>query len=100
VWVVGGFWVLGLFIDDIDGVGTTSGPLSAPAVIPVPPTTSDPMTYTFTFNIPANSVTDGVYQLTAVINHSPDGNPANLTEMVGFAESGPVKYTTTIAESN
>ena len=45
-------------------------------------------------------VTDGVYQLTAVINHSPDGNPANLTEIVGFAESGPVKYTTTIAESN
>ena len=42
----------------------------------------------------------GVYQLTAVINHSPDGNPAHLTEMVGFAESGPVKFTTTPDESN
>ena len=58
------------------------------------------MTYTYTFDVAANSVTDGVYQLTAVINHSPDGNPAHLTEMVGFAESGPVKFTTTTAESN
>jgi hypothetical protein len=99
VWVVGGFWVLGLFIDDIDGVGQTSGQLGA-ATIPVPPTVSDPMPYSFTFDVPGNSVTDGVYQLTLVINHSPDGNPNNLTEMVGFAESGPVKFTTTIAESN
>jgi hypothetical protein len=37
VWVVGGYWVLGLFIDDIDGVGQTSGPLSPPVIIPVPP---------------------------------------------------------------
>jgi len=58
------------------------------------------MPYSFTFNVPGSSVTDGVYQLTLVINHSPDGNPNNLTEMVGFAESGPVKFTTTIAESN
>lgn len=100
VWVVGGYWCLGLFIDDIDGVGTTSGPLSTPAPFAVPPTTSDPMTYTYTFDVPANSVTEGVYQLTAVINHSPDGDPNNLTEMVGFAESGPVKFTTTTAESN
>lgn len=99
VWVVGGFWILGLFIDDMDGVGQTSGQLGT-ATIPVPPTTSDPMAYSFVFNVPGNSVTDGVYQLTVVINHSPDGNPNNLTEMVGFAESGPVKYTTTIAESN
>jgi hypothetical protein len=99
VWVVGGSWHLGLFIDDIDGVGQTSGQLSA-AIIPVPPTTSDPMPYVFTFNVAANTVTDGVYQLTAVINHSPDGNPAHLTEMVGFAESGPVKFTTTPDESN
>jgi hypothetical protein len=92
-------WVVGLFIDDIDGVGQTSGQLGA-ATIPVPPTVSDPMPYSFTFDVPGNSVTDGVYQLTLVINHSPDGNPNNLTEMVGFAESGPVKFTTTIAESN
>jgi hypothetical protein len=100
VWIVGGFWHLGLFIDDIDGVGTTSGPISSPAPIPVPPTTSDPMKYVYTFDIPANTVTPGVYQLTAVINHSPDGNPAHLTEMVGFAESGPVKFTSTPDESN
>jgi hypothetical protein len=99
VWTVGGYWVLGLYIDDIDGVGTTSGPLAPQVVVPVPPTTSDPMSYTYTFNIAANSVTDGVYQLTAVINHSSDANPAHLTEMVGFAESGPVKFTTITAET-
>jgi hypothetical protein len=101
VWVVGGFWHLGLFIDDIDGVGPTSGPLVTPTpIIPVPPTTSDPMPYSFTFNVPGGTVADGVYQLTVVINHSPDGNPGHLTEMVGFAESGPVMFATTPDESN
>jgi hypothetical protein len=100
VWTVGGYWHLGLFIANIDGAGPTTGSLSSPAPFPVPPTSSDPMDYAYTFNIPANAVKPGVYQLTAVINHSPDGNPAHLTEMVGFAESGPVKVTETPDESN
>lgn len=99
VWVVGGYWVLTLYINAIDGVGTTKGALDT-ATFPVPPTTSDPMKYNHTFNVAANSVTEGVYELTVVINHSPDGDPKNLTEMGGFAESGPVKFTKTKAETD
>ena len=53
------------------------------------------------FDVPANSVAAGVYQLVVTINHSPQGGPlGKLTEMVGFAESTPVKFTSTPAESN
>jgi hypothetical protein len=58
------------------------------------------MKYSFTFNIAGNSVTEGVYHLTVVINHSADGNPAHFTEMAGFAESGPLQFTFMTAESN
>src|ERR1051326_2552047 len=48
--------------------------LEPPPPIPMPATTSDPMKYSFTFNLAGNSVTEGVYHLTVVINHSADGN--------------------------
>jgi len=99
VWVVGGYWHVSLYLDDI-GVGSSSGQLAAPPPIPMPPTTSDPMQYSFTFNLAGNSVTEGVYHLTVVINHSADGNPAHFTEMAGFAESGPLQFTVMTAESN
>ncbi len=57
---IGGTWWVALFIDDIDGVGATSGALGAAAQIPVNGCQAD---YTTTFNIPANSVSPGVYQL-------------------------------------
>jgi hypothetical protein len=99
VWIVGGTWELALYIDDIDGVGPTSG-LLASANIPVT-VSSDPMKYSQTFTIPAKTVQPGVYQLVVTINHSPAGGPVGkLTEMVGFAESTPVKFTSTLAESN
>jgi hypothetical protein len=50
---------------------------------------------------PARSaVRTGVYKLTATINHSPSGNPAQLDEMFGFAESTPIQITDPVIESN
>jgi hypothetical protein len=42
----------------------------------------------------------GVYKLTATINHSPTGNPAQLDEMFGFAESTPIQITDPVIESS
>ena len=99
VWVTGGTWEVALYIDDIDGVGPTSG-LLASTTIPVN-ISSDPQPFSVRFDVPANSVAAGVYQLVVTINHSPQGGPlGKLTEMVGFAESTPVKFTSTPAESN
>src|SRR5260370_28935944 len=66
--------------------------------IPVAPTL-----LTYTFQVPPNKVREGIYRLTAVINHTPAGAPPNstsYTQMAGFAESSPVQFTTTPAESN
>jgi hypothetical protein len=94
---IGGTWWVALFIDDIDGVGTTSGPLGATQQIAVNGCQAD---YSTTFSIPANSVTAGVYQLVVTINHTPqnDTDPNDLTENVGFAESQPIKFTPVVAE--
>ena len=94
---IGGTWQVALFIDDIDGVGTTAGALGTPAQIPVNGCQAD---YNTTFSIPANSVTTGVYQLVVTINHTPenDPNPNDLTENVGFAQSQPVKFTPVVKE--
>ena len=40
----------------------------------------------------------GIYKLTAVINHSPTGDPNQLTEMFGFAESTPIDIRQTVVE--
>ena len=97
--VVGGFWRVQLFIDDIDGIGPTHGPLGTEAVIPITGGVS-PLTFSQRFSIAANAVQAGLYQLSASINHSPVNNNANqLTEMVGFAQSTPVKFTLTVVES-
>ncbi len=42
----------------------------------------------------------GLYKLTATINHSPTGNPAELSEMFGFAESTPVDITSAVVETS
>jgi hypothetical protein len=61
--------------------------------------------YTTTFNIPANKVKDGVYQLMVTINHSPQGATTppplsqQLTENVGFAQSVPIKVTKIVKET-
>ena len=95
---LGGTWQVALYIDDIDGVGPTAGQLGSTIPIPVVGCQTN---YNALFALPANTVADGVYQLVVTINHSPQGGPTtSLTENVGFAESPPIKFTTTVAESN
>jgi hypothetical protein len=99
----GGTWEVALYIDDIDGVGPTSGQLGATQAVPVtagpgaPPGPQGPVT----FHVPANAIGEGVYQLVVTINHRAQGfPPGSLTEMVGFAESTPIKVTRTPVEIN
>ena len=88
-----------LFIDDIDGVGTTSGPLgskrvdsSTGVVVPSTPPGDDDTSrrcFTATFRFPARRVTPGVYNLVVVITFSTtpcDKNPSKLAnDILGYA---------------
>jgi hypothetical protein len=101
--VVGGTWELSLYIDDIDGKGPTSGQLGATQNVAVkagpgtPPVQQGPVK----FSIPGGAVGAGLYQLVVTINHRAQGfPPGSLTEMVGFAESTPVKFTPAVVESS
>lgn len=96
--VVGGSWIVTLYSDDMDGVGTMTGPLGT-ATIPITGGVT-PLTFSYTFKVSPPVPKVGVYKLTAVINHSPTGNPAQLDEMFGFAESTPIQITDPVIESN
>ncbi len=96
--VVGGSWIVTLYSDDMDGVGTMTGPLGT-ATIPITGGVT-PLTFSYTFKVSPPVPKVGVYKLTAVINHSPTGNPAQLDEMFGFAESTPIQITDPVIESS
>jgi hypothetical protein len=97
--VVGGYWVVSLYSANMDGAGTMTGLLSGPAAIPITGGIS-PLSYTYTFKVLPPAVKEGLYKLTATINHSPTGDPAKVSEMFGFAESTPVDIRQTVVESN
>jgi hypothetical protein len=97
--VVGGFWIVSLYCDDKDGVGAMNGLIAGPAVIPNTPGVS-PLTFTHTFKVPPPTPQVGLYELTATINHSPTGNPNQLSEMFGFAEATPINIRQIVVESN
>jgi hypothetical protein len=97
--VVGGYWVVSLYSDDMDGVGGMNGLIAGPAVIPIVGGIS-PLTFCYTFQVPPPTPQVGLYKLTATINHSPTGDPAKLSEMFGFAEATPVNIRNTVVESN
>jgi hypothetical protein len=97
--VLGGFWIVTLYSDDMDGVGTMTGPIAGPAIIPVTPVPS-PLVVQHTFQVFPPTPQVGIYKLTAVINHSPTGDPNQLTEMFGFAESTPIDIRQTVVETN
>jgi hypothetical protein len=97
--VVGGSWIVSLYSDDMDGVGGMKGLIAGPAIIPIIPGVS-PLVFQWTFQVPPPTPQVGIYKLTAVINHSPTGNPNQLTEMFGFAESTPVDIRQTVVETN
>jgi hypothetical protein len=96
---VGGSWVVSLYSDDMDGTGTMTGLIAGPAIIPITGDIS-PLTFRHTFRIAPPKVKEGLYKLTATISHSPTGDPANLSEMSGHAESTPVTIQKTGVESN
>jgi len=88
-----GCWCVQVFIDDIDGVGPTSGLLGSARVSTNSGTTSegeDTATKCFetTFTFPAGSVGAGVYNLVVLITLSTSDcdQPGNLVQdMVGWA---------------
>jgi hypothetical protein len=95
---VGGYWIVDLYSDDIDGVGTMTLP-SLQAQIAIVGGVS-PLQFQHTFHVPASVTREGVYQLTATISHSPTGNPNQVSEMFGFAESNPIRIVSAVVESN
>jgi len=97
--VVGGSWIVSLYSDDMDGASRMNGLLAGPTAIPIVGGVS-PLTFQHTFQIAPPTPQVGLYKLTAIINHSPTGDPAKLSEMFGYAESTPVMITEAVVESN
>jgi hypothetical protein len=92
--LVGGCWCVQVFIDDIDGVGPTHGPLGSDRVAVDTGTTAegeDKSTRCFktAFDFPARSVGAGVYDLVVIItlsNADCDDRGRLVQDMVGWAE--------------
>jgi hypothetical protein len=94
-----GCWCVQVYIDDIDGVGRTSGPLgskrvdsSTAVVVPTTPPGDDDTSrrcFKAAFRFPARRVTPGVYNLVVVITFSTtpcDKNPSKLAnDILGYA---------------
>jgi hypothetical protein len=97
--VVGGYWIVSLYSDDMDGVGQMTGRIAGPDTIAIVGGVT-PLKFQHTFKVPTPKPKVGVYKLTATINHSPTGKQQQLTEMFGFAESTPVQIVDTTVESN
>jgi len=97
--VVGGSWIVALYSDDIDGQGQMTGLIAGPDIIPITGGVS-PLTFKYKFHVSPPTPKLGLYQLIAVIKHSPTGDPAKLSEMFGYAESTPIMITKTVVETN
>jgi hypothetical protein len=97
--VVGGTWVVSLYSKNMDAVGLMEGRISGPALIPIQGAAS-PLAFEYVFHVAPPTPNEGVYKLTATINHSPTGDPAKVSEMFGFAESTPIDIRTTVVETN
>ena len=97
--VVGGSWIVALYSDDIDGQGQMTGLIAGPDIEPITGGVS-PLTFEHKFHVSPPTPKLGLYQLIAVIKHSPTGDPAKLSEMFGYAESTPIMITKTVVETN
>jgi hypothetical protein len=97
--VVGGAWIVSLYSSNMDGTGTMTGLIAGPAAISITGGIS-PLKFEHTFKVAPPKPKEGLYKLTATINHSPIADPTKLTEMFGFAESTPVDIRNTVVESN
>ncbi len=85
-----GCWEVKIFIDDIDGVGPTSGQLGSTALVPVDPPPPGPLRcYKHRFEFSAGTVGAGVYGLVAVVTlrtGSCDKLGPRLGDTLGFAQ--------------
>lgn len=97
--VLGGAWIVSLYSESIGGIGEMTGLISGPAIIPITGGSS-PLTFQQTFKVAPPMPKEGLYKLTATISHSPTGDPANLSEMVGYAASIPIQIWKTVVERN
>jgi hypothetical protein len=97
--VVGGAWIVSLCSSNMDGTGAMNGLLAGPAAILITGGIS-PLQFGYTFKVAPPKPREGLYKLTATINHSPVADPAKLPEMFGFAESTPIDIRNTVVESN
>ena len=92
--MVCGCWCVQVFIDDIDGVGPTSGLIGSKRVdtddvVPVEDEDKSTRCYETTFTFPAGSVGAGVYDLVVLItlsNADCDDKGRLVQDMVGWAE--------------
>jgi hypothetical protein len=96
---VGGSWVLSLYSDDMDGQGLMTGLIAGPDQLPITGGVS-PLKFAHKFTVSSPTPKEGVYKLTAVINHSPTGDPKKLSEMYGYADATPIDIRSTVTESN
>jgi hypothetical protein len=97
--VVGGFWIVALYSYDIDGQGLMNGLIAGPDIVPITGGIS-PLKFEHEFTVSPPKPEAGLYKLTAVINHSPTGNPKKLSEMFGYAESTPIMINKTVMETD
>jgi hypothetical protein len=96
--VTAGTWIVSLYSDDIDGVGLMNGLIAGPASIPFNGGPS-PLIFQHTFQVVPPTPKEGLYQLVCAINFSPVGDPNQLAEMYGFAESTPINIRSIVVET-
>jgi hypothetical protein len=95
--VVGGYWAVSLYSKNMDNVGPMQGLIAGPAVIAIHPAPG-PLEFEHTFRVRPPRPRQGLYKLTATINHSPTGNPNQVSEMFGFAECTPIDIRDKVVE--
>jgi hypothetical protein len=96
--VVGGFWAVSLYSKNMDNVGPMQGLIAGPAIITIHPAPG-PLEFEHTFRVRPPRPRQGLYKLTATINHSPTGNPKQVSEMFGFAECTPIDIREHVVET-
>jgi hypothetical protein len=97
--ILGGAWIVALYSDDMDGVGTMTGLVDGPAIVPIVGGVG-PLTFQHTFKVVPPKVKVGLYKLTATISHSPTADPNKLSEMFGYAEATPINIRHTVVDPN
>ncbi|BCJ49381.1 hypothetical protein Asp14428_08560 [Actinoplanes sp. NBRC 14428] len=87
---LGGQWHLSIYIDNVDGVGSTNGLLGT-AVVDVDSVAPEPLprTYEYTFHFDPHTVSEGAYQVIAVVRYRNLDVPL---QMRGFAETGIIDF--------